>query len=133
MSYLTYTERLIIERMYNSGLSCREIGRRICRSHVAISREVNRGLYRHLLSDTWLYQWRYSADIGQQAHDFAQTAKGRPILLGNNYSYSQGVVTALEKGISPDVFVGTKKRFNEWTVSTPTLYRCCYTKSRQIR
>ncbi len=51
------------------------------------------------------------------------TAKGRPLKLANNYAYADYISTQLHNGCSPDQVVGTLRRQNKWTVSTPTLYR----------
>lgn len=44
MSYchLTERERYVISHLHGSGISCREIGRRLKRSHTTITREVAR-------------------------------------------------------------------------------------------
>lgn len=49
--------------------------------------ELRRGAYVHTCE--WWDEVRYSADKGQQVHKYNQTAKGRPIKLGKDYSYAR--------------------------------------------
>ena len=60
----------------------RQLG--FCRQ--TIYNELKRGLYVHTC-DYW-DEVRYSADKGQQKHDYMQTGKGRPLKLGNHRDYA---------------------------------------------
>lgn len=121
--HLTWTDRLLIEKFYNSGLSQRAIARRLGFSSSSISVEVRRGLYDHLNGDTWLTEKRYSAQLAQDVSDWNATAKGCPIKLGANHDYAATVANRIKKGESPDSITGDMKRKGLWTVSTTTLYR----------
>lgn len=120
---MTYTDRLIIEKLYNSGHSLREIAKITGFHNSSIHYEVKRGLYDHLDGDTWLYVKRYSATIGQDSADYQATAKGQTIKLDKHFDYAYAVADRIKSGESPDAIVGDLKRKNKWTVSTPTLYR----------
>lgn len=120
---MTYTDRLIIEKLYNSGHSLREIANITGFHNSSIHYEIKRGLYDHLDGDTWCYFKRYSATIGQDNADYNATAKGQSIKLDKHYDYAYTVADRIKDGESPDAIVGDLKRQDKWTVSTPTLYR----------
>ena len=125
MSYrrMTYTDRLIIEKLYNSGHSLRVISSITGFHNSSIHYEVKRGLYDHIVGKTWEIIKRYSATIAQDDADFQASAKGQNIKLGTRFDYAREVAVRIKNGESPDSIVGDLKRRKEWTVSTPTLYR----------
>lgn len=43
--HLTYTDRLVIEKLYNNGITCCEISRYLEVHNSTIYREIKRGLY----------------------------------------------------------------------------------------
>lgn len=107
--YLTEDERYIMEGMLLAGAGPTEIARKmgICRQ--TVYNEMKRGLYVHTcdLQD----QIRYSADKAQQIHDYNQTAKGRPLKIGNDHALAD----YLEKkmlGIQPNGKRDRRKRFS---------------------
>lgn len=120
---MTYTDRLIIEKLYNSGHSLREIAKITGFHNSSIHYEIKRGLYDHLDGDTWRYIKRYSATIAHDNAIYQATAKGQTIKLDKHYDYAYAVADRIKDGESPDAIVGDLKRKNKWTVSTPTLYR----------
>lgn len=120
---MTYTDRLIIEKLYNSGNSYRAIAKITGFHYSSIFYEVQRGLYDHLDGDTWLYIKRYSATIGQDSADYQATAKGQALKLDRHYDYAYSVAHRIKHGESPDSIVGDLRAKGRWTVSTPTLYR----------
>lgn len=120
--HFTWTDRLIIEKLYNSGMSQREIARRLGFSSSSMSVEVRRGLYDHLDGQTWKTEKRYSAQIAQDITDWNATAKGCPIKLEKNHEYAQTIANRIKGGESPDAIVGDMKNKGLWTVSTTTLY-----------
>ena len=121
--HLTYTERLIIEKMYNSGCSYRQIAERLNRAVSGIYREIQKGLYYKRDSDTWKDIKAYSATIAQDKAEYHATSHGRSVKLGHNYAYAEYVRCQIKNKISPDAICGSLKRKGEWTVSTSTLYR----------
>lgn len=121
---MTWTDRLIIEKYFNAGRSYREIARVLGFSVSSVHREIQRGLYDHLDSATYLFIKRYSAKIAQDDADFQATAKGRPIKLDCNYAYARHVASRIiNDKESPDAIAGDLKARGEWTVSASTLYR----------
>lgn len=127
---MTYTDRLIIEKLFNSGCTYRAIADRTGFSPSSLHYEIKRGLYDHFCGKTWTTSKRYSAVIAEDNAQWASTSKGRPIKLGNNHAYAQEISSRIKRGESPDSIVGVFRRANLWTVSTPTLYR--YIKSNYI-
>lgn len=121
--HFTWTDRLLIEKYYNTGMSQREIGRRLGFASSSVSVEVRRGLYDHLDGETWLTVKRYSAKIAQDIADWNATAKGCPLKLDKRHDCTQMVADRISGGESPDSIVGDLKNKGLWTVSTTTLYR----------
>lgn len=120
---MTYTDRLIIEKLYNSGHSFRAIARITGFHPSSVYREVQRGLYDHLRWQDYRMEKRYSATIAHDDASFQSSSKGQIIKLGNRYDYANTVSSRIRNGESPDAIVGDLKAKGEWTVSTPTLYR----------
>lgn len=120
---MTWDDRLRIEALYNSNHSFRFIAEHLGFSVSSIHSEVKHGLYSHMGAELSKRPCRYSAQLGQEYADSQATTKGVPIKLGHNYDYAKAVAAAVKQGLSPDSFVGTLRRNDEWTVSTPTLYR----------
>ena len=122
--YLTYTDRLVYEKLYNAGKSKREIAEILGFSLQTIYNEEKRGIY-----DNWIYINRkkifraYSADIAQQKIDFNASGKGQPLKLGSHYDFVNYVSDAiLIDKKSPDVIVAQLRADQKWTVCTTTLY-----------
>lgn len=120
---MTYTDRLHIERLYNSGKSIRYIASVLGFAPSSVHYELQHGFYDGLCGDTWETVRRYSADLAQRHSDFQVTAKGRPVKLGREYAYARSVAEKIRAGFSPDSIVGRFRLENRWTVSTTTLYR----------
>lgn len=120
---ITYTDRLVIEKLYNSGCSYRAISRKLGFSPSAIHYEVQRGLYDHLDGKTYSFIKRYSATIADDDATFQASSKGSLVKLGKRYDYARFVASRIKAGESPDQIVGFLKINQKWTVSTPTLYR----------
>lgn len=120
---MTYTDRLVIEKLYNAGNSYRTIARITGFHASSVYREVQRGLYDHLDGSTYKYLRRYSATIAHDDAAYQATAKGMGIKLGSRYEYAALISRRIRDGDSPDSIVGDLKSKGEWTVSTPTLYR----------
>lgn len=120
---ITWTERLQIEKLYNSGASERAIARYLGRAPSGIHYELQLGFYLHLNGSTWDYIKRYSAQIAQEHAEYSATSRGGPIKLGHNYDYAKTVAERIKSGESPDAITGDLARSKQWTVSTTTLYR----------
>lgn len=120
---MTYTDRLIIEKLYNSGSSYRAIARMTGFHPSSVHREVQRGLYDHLDGSRYIFVRRYSATIAQDAATFQASAKGAALKLGKRFDYARSVSARIRNGESPDAIVGAMRSAGQWTVSTTTLYR----------
>ena len=83
----------------------RELG--FCRQ--TIYNEIKRGQYIHTCD--WWDEVRYSADKGQQIHEYNQTAKGRPLKIGKDFEYA-GFLERMCMGIQADGSIDRKKRYS---------------------
>ena len=120
---ITWTERLIIEKQYNSNATYSAIAKLLKRSVSSIRYEIKKGMYLHRDSATWRDIPKYSADIAQKKTEWEQTGKGQILKLGNNHRYARYVADQIKQGHSPETIVQTLRQSNKWTVSVPTLYR----------
>ena len=87
----------------------RELG--FCRQ--TIYNEIHRGEY-ECVEERHGYYYdikRYSADKGQQVHDYNQTAKGRPLKIGHDRAYAE-FLEARCLGIQPNGTLDHFKRYS---------------------
>ena len=82
--HLNYEERIKIEVLSKTGMKSEEIALYIGCSGGTVRRELAKGKTELLNSDL-TKKTEYSADIGQQKHDYAATAKGPMLKIGNDY------------------------------------------------
>lgn len=120
---MTYTDRLIIEKLFNQKCSYRAIAARVGFSVSAVYREIQRGLCEQWSGAHWMTFTVYSAVVADDDAIYQASAKGAEIKLGKRYDYAQTVADRIKAGEAPDAIVGDLRRRGEWTVSTPTLYR----------
>lgn len=85
--YMTEAERYKLEAYREAGKGVSWIARTMGFCRQTIYNELRRGTYVHTCE--WWDEVRYSADKGQQVHEYNQTAKGRPIKLGKDYAYAR--------------------------------------------
>jgi len=78
--HLSYTERILIERLLRVGMSKAGIARQLERNYSTIRREIELGTVEHLNSDLTV-STVYNADRAQDVHDLNATAKGAPVKL----------------------------------------------------
>ena len=85
--YMTIDERYKLEALYNDArLSVGKIAKILGFCRQTIYNEIKLGSYLHTHD---LYdETRYSAYKAEQLHKYAQTAKGRPLKIGNDYAYA---------------------------------------------
>jgi len=121
MSYLTKKQRYQIESMYNSGCSKKAIASFLGCSLQTVYNELRRGMYPHNVE--YVYVMRYSAVKAQQYCDFAQTSKGKPLKLSNNYAFADFIANQILSGSSPAVALARWEKEHGFFVSLPTLYR----------
>lgn len=119
---MTYTDRLRIEKLFNSGCSYRAIAKRLGFAVSSIHYEVKRGLYVHR-NHNWTETPKYSATIAEDNAEWQASAKGGILKIGKNHAYARYVSQQIHAGMSPDAITGYLRNQNQWTVSTPTLYR----------
>lgn len=84
--YMTRDERLQLEALRRAKVPVIQIAKQMGFSRQTIYNELKRGAYehQHYLTD----EICYSADKGQIIHDYNQTAKGRPLKIGNDHAYA---------------------------------------------
>ena len=92
--HLNYEKRLKIEALSKAGLKSEKIGAIIGCSGRAIRYELGKGKVQLLNSDLTTRK-EYSADVGQQKHEYAGTGKGPSLKIGSDYK----LVAYIEKKI----------------------------------
>lgn len=120
---ITWTDRLIIEKLFNANKSYRFIAKTIDKAVSSVHTEVQHGLYEHMGAETTRRPFHYSAEIAHQYAKFQATSKGPALKLDHNHDFARHAADQIKKGYSPDQITGTLRKNHCWTVSTPTLYR----------
>ena len=82
--HLNYEKRIKIEALSKAGLKSEAIAVQIGCSGRTVRRELAKGRTKLLNSD-YTTRIEYSADIGQQKHDYAATAKGPALKIANDH------------------------------------------------
>ena len=124
MARLTHSDRIKMEALLNAGHSVKEIANQLHVHQATIYREYNRGKYMHRNSD-YTEEERYSSDLGQQAHDWYITGKGRPLKIKNDIKYIEKLEKKiLDEKYSPEAAVNALQQEGEqMCISVRTLYR----------
>lgn len=100
--YMTRDERQQLEALYTAGIPVAKIARQLGFCRQTIYNEIKRGLYIHTCD--WWDEVRYSAQKGQQRHDYMQTGKGRQLKIGNDRAYAEfleKLITHYSKAVLP--------------------------------
>lgn len=121
----TYTDRLRLEALYNSGVSVRQIAGLLHKHISSVYREIKRGLYDHLNYD-YTYSRKYSANLAQRSADYNSTAKGLDLKIANDFEYLEFIEGLILNGFSPDAALGFIRENGlqfSTTVCTTTLYK----------
>ena len=120
--YMTYAERLKLEALREAKIPVQEIARQLGFSRQTIYNELKRGAYVHDCG--WYDAVRYSADKAQQIHDQRQTAKGRPLKIGNDHAYANFLERKiLHERFSPAAALASARKEGFTTrISVGTLY-----------
>lgn len=84
--YMTKEERIILQTLLNEKKPVSYIARKLGCCRQTVYNEIRRGQYLHNYG--YYDKLRYSADKGQQIHDYNQTAKGRPLKIGNDHAFA---------------------------------------------
>lgn len=130
---ITYTQRLQIEACVIAKLHKRVIAQKVGLCLSAVYKEIKRGEYEHKLIyvDHWgdkriRYETRYSANIAEEKYRIAQTSKGAPLKIGNDYDFVRYVEKrVLKDKLSPCAVLGEINRNNMFRtrISKTTMYR----------
>lgn len=84
--YMTKEERIIMQTLLDEKKPVSYIARKLGCCRQTVYNEIRRGQYLHNYG--YYDKLRYSADKGQQIHDYNQTAKGRPLKIGSDYAFA---------------------------------------------
>lgn len=120
--HLTYTDRLVIEKLYNNGITCCEISRYLEVHNSTIYREVKRGLYDY----DYGVNNRYSALIAQNDYDKKGANKGvKELKIGRNHKLAEYIENKIVKEkYSPEAVLALiKNETGVLPISKTTLYR----------
>ncbi len=125
--HLSYGDRVAMETLLNRGNSKADVARYLGVSRATVTREYKKGIYKHTTSELIEVE-RYSADLAQSKADYANTAKGRPLKIGDdmvfaryienriiNDGYSPAVALSMagSEGMNIDISVNTLYRYIE--------------------
>lgn len=123
---MSHSDRIKMEALLNAGHSKREIAKLLHFHRSTIYREYDRGRYMHRNSD-YTEEERYSSDLGQKAHDYAQEGKGRALKIGNDLELAEYIEDKIiNEKYSPEAAlaaVANDGRRFKTSISVRTLYR----------
>lgn len=120
--YMTPEERQQLEALLRAKLPVTRIAKLLGFCRQTIYNEIKRGTYLHTC-DYW-DEVRYSAHKAQERHDYHQTAKGRPLKIGNDHDYAHYLERKmLRDRYSPAAALASARKAGyQTTVCTATLY-----------
>lgn len=123
---MSNSDRIKMEALLNAGHSKEDVAEQLHFHRSTIYREYNKGKYIHRNSD-YTEEERYSSDLGQQAHDYAQEGKGRALKIGNDRELAECIEDKIvNEKYSPEAALADiergEKQFKT-TISVRTLYR----------
>jgi len=121
--HLNYEKRIKIETLSKLGLKSEAIAKEIGCSGRTIRRELAKGRT-ELLNSDYTTRIEYSADIGQQKHEYAGTGKGPRLKIGNDYklvAYIEDKI--IKEKMSPYAVAECIKKENfQTTICSRTIY-----------
>lgn len=124
--YMTNRERDKLEAYLEAGKGVSWIARQMGFTRQTIYNEIRRGLCEQIKRRNGIYrdELHYSADKARQIHKYNQTAKGRPIKLGNDYAYADFIERKiLQDHFSPAAALAVARREGFATsICVTTLY-----------
>lgn len=123
---MSHNDRIKMEALLNAGHSKTEVAKQLHFHRSTIYREYDKGKYMHRNSD-YTEEERYSSDLGQKAHDYAQEGKGRALKIGNDRELAECIEDKIVNDkYSPEAALAEiakgEKRFKT-SISLRTLYR----------
>lgn len=107
--YMTAPERQKLEAYLEAGRGVSWIARQMGFCRQTIYNEMKRGAYLHTVK--WWDEVRYSADKGQQVHDYNQTAKGPELKIEKDQAYADFLECKM-LGIQENGKVDRRKRYS---------------------
>lgn len=122
--HLNYEERIKIEALSKAGMKSERIAKEIGCTGRTIRRKLEKGKVELLNSDLTT-RIEYSADIGQQKHDYASTNKGPMLKIGNDYELVEEIERLIiEEKMSPYAVAETVNNSGRFkiTISYKTIY-----------
>ena len=122
--HLNYEDRIKIETLSKTGMKSEEISKHIGCSGRTVRRELAKGKTQLLNSDLTT-RIEYSAEIGQQKHDYAATAKGPILKIGNDYELVEYIEHLIIKEKMSPYAVAEKLKQSE-KVKTTLSYKTIY-------
>ena len=124
--HMTRNDRIKMEALLNAGHSKEDVAGQLHFHRSTIYREYNKGKYIHRNSD-YTEEERYSSDLGQKAHDYAQEGKGRALKIGNDRELAEYIEDKIVNDrFSPEAALADVERSGKdfkTTISVRTLYR----------
>lgn len=113
--YMTEKERYKLEAYLRAGKPKAWVAKEMGFCRQTIYNEIRQGEVHVVRLEHGYYYDRkeYSADKAQQKHHYNQTAKGRPIKLGNHHDYARRL-EALMLGVQPDGKTDRRKRYSPY-------------------
>lgn len=119
--YMTHDERQQLEALSRAKIPVAQIARQLGFSRQTIYNELKIGAYYH--TQDFNDEIRYSAQKANQKHKYAQTAKGRPLKIGNDHEFATYIENKIVKDkFSPAAALACAKKQFKTTVCTTTLY-----------
>lgn len=135
--YMTASERYRLEAYLRAKKPVAWIAQIMGFCRQTVYNEIRRGQVQLIRQPNgcWIDVIEYSADKAQQVHRYNQTAKGRPLKIGNHHDYARRLED-LMRGVQPDGTIDKRKRYSPYaaliiaqkegypiTLSANTLYR----------
>ncbi len=123
---MSHSDRIKMEALLNAGHSKAEIAEQLHFHRSTIYREYDKGKYIHRNTD-YTEEERYSSDLGQKAHDYAQEGKGRSLKIGNDREVAKYIENKIVNDkFSPEAALAEVSKSGiefRTTISVRTLYR----------
>lgn len=123
---MSSNDRIKMEALLNAGHSKAEVAKQLHFHRSTIYREYDKGKYMHRNSD-YTEEERYSSDLGQKVHDYAQEGKGRALKIGNDRELAECIEDKIvNEKYSPEAAlaeIAKGDREFKTTISVRTLYR----------
>lgn len=124
--HMRYQDRLRMEAYLKAGKTVAWIARELGFCERTIYYEKKRGncTIDRKVKNIYRYENEYSADKGQQIHDYNMTALGRPLKIGKDHAYANFLeVTILTNKYSPAAALAAARRAGYQTsICVSTLY-----------